>query len=101
MNRAASDLVSMQMSSSNGRRVHSTPDLLLLLHTQCCRAVSFPPLVGSGPFSSEWEGEFKERALKSPIVNSCMFSRRQLNRETPQSCFQAFTFQIIFMVGYW
>lgn len=76
---AGSNMVSMQMSLSNGHRVHSTSDLLLL-HPQCFRAVSFPRLLGSGPFSSEWDGEFKEKALKSPIVNSCMFKSNWIGR---------------------
>lgn len=64
----------------------------LLTCRRCCidRVSAQVPFLGSCSelLSGEWEGEFKERALKSSIVNGSMFSEMQLNSMMPQSCFE-------------
>lgn len=64
----------------------------LLTCRRCCidRVSAQVPFLGSCSelLSGEWEGEFKERALKSSIVNGSVFSERQLNSMMPQSCFE-------------
>lgn len=96
---AAISTCEMQMWPGPGSAVHGqhADELIecpggytVLLACCCCihdAAASFPLLVGSGPFSGEWEGDFKQTALKSPIVNSHMFLRRQSKSETPRFCF--------------
>lgn len=64
---------------------------LLTCRRRCIDRVSVQvPFLGSCSelLSGEWEGEFKERALKSSIVSGSMFSERQLNSMMPQSCFE-------------
>lgn len=65
--------------------------LLTRRRRRCIDRVSAQvPFLGSCSelLSGEWEGEFKERALKLCIVSGSVFSERQLNSMMPQSCFE-------------